>query len=228
MNSTFIIQQGAPFHSGTSIPLPQTSPFIIGRKGEGWLPDLAFQSAYISRKHFKLVYEQDAYCIIDLNSKHGTKINGERLLPNKPYALKNNDCISIANETAVLTFMTEDMDATLELGPLVKQLDSQNYFTLDPILQKVKVEDEVYVLSDKEYACLSYLLQTHDTFVSKETLKKHIWPERVTSDDELFVSAEELNSLMYRVRKKVGNKITIEVIRGKGYILRFNKAGVFK
>lgn len=220
MNGTLIIQRGAPFVNGTSVPLEQ-STVIVGRKGDGWLPDLAFQSAYISRKHFKITTNENNYQLIDLNSKHGTQINGQKLIPAHSYTLQHQDQISIANDTAVLTFISQDMDATLDLGPLLNEIHTSKQYELDPVLQKIRVKDEVYVLSEKEYACLSYLLQQHDTFVSKEMLKKQVWPERVMEKNDVFVNPEELNSLMYRVRKKIGQTLDIQVVRGKGYMLHF-------
>nr|WP_281999043.1 helix-turn-helix domain-containing protein [Priestia flexa] len=39
--------------------------------------------------------------------------------------------------------------------------------------------------------------------------------------NDVFVNPEELNSLMYRVRKKIGQTLDIQVVRGKGYMLHF-------
>ena len=132
-----------------------------------------FQSAYISRKHFEVTYESNAFFITDLFSKHGTKVNGEELQPGTPRFLKEQDVITLANEEAALVFRNDDMDATLDLGPLLKQINKP-FYTLDPILQKVKVKEETYILSDKEYACLTYLLEYNNQFVSKEALKKRL------------------------------------------------------
>ena len=126
--------------------------------------------------------------------------------------------------SCALVFRNDDMDATLDLGPLLKQINKP-FYTLDPILQKVKIKEETYILSDKEYACLAYLLEYNNQFVSKEALKKSVWPERVESNGEILVAAEELNALIYRVRKKIGTYLEIEVIRGKGYWLHFNENG---
>src|SRR6478752_3134648 len=134
MNGMLIIRNGAPFYEGASVPIPKDKACIIGRSSEEWEPYLAFQSAYISRKHFEVTYESNAFFITDLFSKHGTKVNGEEL-------------------------------------------------------------------------------------------KKSIWPERVESNGEILVAAEELNALIYRVRKKIGTYLEIEVIRGKGYWLHFNENG---
>lgn len=224
MNGMLIIRNGAPFYEGASVPIPKDKACIIGRSSEEWEPYLAFQSAYISRKHFEVTYESNAFFITDLFSKHGTKVNGEELQPGTPRLLKERDVITLANEEAALVFRNDDMDATLDLGPLLKQINKP-FYTLDPILQKVKVKEETYILSDKEYACLAYLLEYNNQFVSKEALKKSVWPERVESNGEILVAAEELNALIYRVRKKIGTYLEIEVIRGKGYWLHFNENG---
>jgi len=105
------------------VPIPKDKACIIGRSSEEWEPYLAFQSAYISRKHFEVTYESNAFFITDLFSKHGTKVNGEELQPGTPRLLKEQDVITLANEEAALVFRNDDMDATLDLGPLLKQIN---------------------------------------------------------------------------------------------------------
>lgn len=49
----------------------------------------------ISRRHAKIRRAGNGYEIIDLSSTNGTKLNGERLTPDKPYALANGAQIQL-------------------------------------------------------------------------------------------------------------------------------------
>ena len=52
------------------------SPFTVGR-----LPDrdLILEDVHVSRKHAEIVYENDAFHLIDMQSRHGTFVNGLRV-----------------------------------------------------------------------------------------------------------------------------------------------------
>ncbi len=101
---------------------------------------LTFRASILKQRN-----ESNAFFITDLFSKHGTKVNGEELQPGTPRLLKEQDVITLANEEAALVFRNDDMDATLDLGPLLKQINKP-FYTLDPILQKVKIKEETYIL----------------------------------------------------------------------------------
>jgi hypothetical protein len=51
----------------------------------------------IGKSHAEIVNEQGMLYIIDLNSKNGTFINGQRLNGNMPYQLNDNDQVMLAN-----------------------------------------------------------------------------------------------------------------------------------
>ncbi len=51
----------------------------------------------VGRVHAKIVAKDGVYWIVDLDSKNGTFLNGERLESNKPYTLKFTDKIKLAN-----------------------------------------------------------------------------------------------------------------------------------
>ena len=58
-------------------------------------PDIIFSSEYrrIGRMHACIQRENNNLYIVDLGSANGTVLNGEILVPNQPYLLKNNDVI---------------------------------------------------------------------------------------------------------------------------------------
>ena len=52
------------------------SPFTVGR-----LPDrdLILEDVHVSRRHAEIVYENAAFHVVDLESRHGTFVNGIRV-----------------------------------------------------------------------------------------------------------------------------------------------------
>lgn len=218
-----IVERGTPFDEGTIISLTDAIT-ILGRRGENWDPDLSFDNAFVSRKHAAIYFKNGNSFIKDLNSKHGTFLNNEPLIANNKIILKHQDKISLANNVVILSYLTKNLDETLDIRPFLKQIEKEisTNFQLDPIKQEVVVDNRVYPFSEKEYSCIEFLFQNRGHFVSKEELKECVWPERAhTLGMNPDVSSEELNALIYRIRKKVHENIWIESIRGKGYILSF-------
>src|SRR5215467_3131093 len=67
-----------------SIPIART-PFTIGRKADR---DLVIADPRVSREHAQLVLEGNEIYLVDLDSKHGSYVNGERVKRRK---LERND-----------------------------------------------------------------------------------------------------------------------------------------
>lgn len=75
--------------------------FLIGRSKQ--MVDYAIPEALsMGRVHMELITESDGYYIIDINTKNGTYINGERIKSQKKYPIKKGDSIQLANEIATL------------------------------------------------------------------------------------------------------------------------------
>ncbi|MBO9129979.1 FHA domain-containing protein [Bacillus sp. 165] len=221
VHASLIVEYGVPFQPGSYISL-NDSETMIGRAGGEWLPHISFTNAFISRKHAVIQYEAGAYMIEDLNSKHGTEINGEALIQGESRTLQNGDIISIAKGTVLLHFSYTNFDQTLDFGPILRQVSSPSLqMELDAVKQRVLYKGQEYTLSSKEYTCLELLLKHKNSFISKEKLKQYVWPERMMTLENIpDVSSEELNSLMYRLRRRLPADFHIESVRGKGYILQ--------
>ncbi len=61
---------------GRAFPLPECEPQLIGRSTEA----LDLTDASVSRRHAELTPEDDAWLLRDLSSRHGTFINGVRVV----------------------------------------------------------------------------------------------------------------------------------------------------
>lgn len=69
---------------------------IIGRRSKDTKqPDVAFDSSFnrVGRMHACIQKEGEMFYLVDLGSANGTLLNGEVLIPNKQYPLRNEDVI---------------------------------------------------------------------------------------------------------------------------------------
>ena len=75
------------------------SPFNVGRKVD---KDLVIADPRVSRDHAQIVMEEGAFFLVDLGSKHGTFVNGERIQRQK---LERNDRLEFgARDSAYVVF----------------------------------------------------------------------------------------------------------------------------
>jgi hypothetical protein len=76
------------------------SSFLLGRSVA--LNDFALPHALtMGRVHAEIRKEEDAYYILDLNTKNGTYINGKRIESQKKYRLQKGDCIDMGQEKVI-------------------------------------------------------------------------------------------------------------------------------
>ena len=89
----------------------ETLPFLIGRQPDN---HLVLRDNRASRTHARIISENGHYVLEDLDSRHGTFVNGERV---KRHILRNSDRIDLGvPESYQLTF-------TLEAGEINRILD---------------------------------------------------------------------------------------------------------
>ncbi|QAY65809.1 FHA domain-containing protein [Paenibacillus protaetiae] len=216
--SLYIIR-GEPFQSGTCVNFNKDE-LLVGRVSNQSAPDLAFTNAFISRQHFVIRKEQDKAVLYDLGSRHGTEINGVRLIPHTPYPLKNFDIIKLSKGMSVIHFSYRFADATLDLEPLsiTSRLDLSQ---INWEKRECIVEGKRIPMSEKEYLLIRVLYEKANRLVSVEEIKSQVWPERSLGANGVpDVTLDELNSLIYRVRKKFGkDAFLINAVRGSGYML---------
>lgn len=219
ISSYLVVEQGAPFESGAYISLTEQT-IILGRRVPNWTPDIVFDNIFISRKHLKIFSKNQTYYIKDLGSKHGTKVNDEPLPAHQDVMLRDGDTITLSSNCITLKFNTSIKEHTSDFIPLQAPSSPEEQVSLDSNKQSIIVEGESYVFSEKEYQCLELLTHHVDQFVSLEEIKRYVWHERIYEEDQIpDVSSEEVNTLIYRIRKKTPSHFKIENLRGKGYIL---------
>jgi hypothetical protein len=91
---------------------------IIGRPMDATLEavldlsDLAAYSMGVSRRHAKLLRTATGFEIMDLGSRNGSWLNGERLIPLKPYPLVSGSQLLIGRMRLLLVYHTSSEKRT--------------------------------------------------------------------------------------------------------------------
>ena len=73
--------------------------YIVGKRIAG--AHISLNSDAISRIHAKLIWKGSGYCLVDLSSKNGTRVNGKKLIAGEKKALKDGDKIVFADMKCV-------------------------------------------------------------------------------------------------------------------------------
>ncbi|RAP25824.1 hypothetical protein C2W64_02298 [Brevibacillus laterosporus] len=193
----------------------------IGRRGATYQPDLSFTSLFISRQHAVIRQERDQYVLYDLNSKHGTEVNGQPL-QNAPHLLQYGDRITLAKGEAEFIFFTleNELDVTREfIRPLVATKDQvAEQIEMTPVNTVVKgltinverreilLDGVRLYLSGKDIDLLMLMYERVNQAVSYDEMKVHVWPERTSTEVDGLpdVGRAEINALVYRLRKRLG------------------------
>lgn len=88
--------------SGQIIPLSGQNEFTLGRITEGQpiLPDIDLSpfegyAEGVSRLHAAIRITERGVMIVDLGSSNGTRINGQKIVPNVNYPLKDGDIVAL-------------------------------------------------------------------------------------------------------------------------------------
>ncbi|WP_421380878.1 FHA domain-containing protein [Bacillus salacetis] len=220
-SSSIIVEQGTPFEKGAFIPI-NLKKTIIGRKSKDWAPDISFRNIHVSREHLAILSnESGEFFVKDLGSKHGTWLNQRRLTANQMIPLNSSDTISLAGGLIKFSFILSSLELTADFAPMFPPLTTEE-FILDTVKQELRVQGDTCVFSEKEFKCIELLINNREQFVSIDKIKETVWQERKHSVDEIpDVTSEEVNALIYRLRKKLHENICVENIRGRGYILSF-------
>ncbi len=77
----------------TPVPLPPDKTLILGRAKS--LADWICSTTEVSRRHVGFFWHQDQWWLEDLNSQHGTRLNGQGLSPYQPRTLRQGDRLAL-------------------------------------------------------------------------------------------------------------------------------------
>jgi sigma-B regulation protein RsbU (phosphoserine phosphatase) len=75
-----------------TIEVAPDKPVVLGRAG---IADVRLLDETVSRRHTQVALRADSWLVTDLESRHGTTLNGVQLAPNAPAPLQHGDLIRI-------------------------------------------------------------------------------------------------------------------------------------
>ncbi len=222
-----IVEKGAPYEKGTSVSLKKHN-ILIGRATTAFHPDISFENLLISRNHCSLECHGGDWVLCDMGSKHGTTLNDKTLKPLCPHPVRNGDRISLASAVAVLRFL-ESREGDRTMSNTISQLvansrcagSSDDPITVDEDKMELLINGRKIALSVKEWQLMALLYNNRNKVVSYEEIKTVVWFERNLDYNQVpDVSPEEINILVYRLRKKMGkyDKL-LRTVRGRGCVL---------
>ncbi|KZE67843.1 hypothetical protein AWM68_18955 [Fictibacillus phosphorivorans] len=225
------IEAGDPYDTGSLIPLkPAGETLTFGRSSQTNDTDVSFISPYVSRLHAEIFLQDGVSFIKDLDSKHGTALNNNLLEPNMPKQLHPGDVISLAKGVILLTYLntqTDETELTMEFTSPIQPTETQitNGLHIIPERRQISIDGEPLFLSGKHTDLLVFLYRKKNQAVSSDEIKIHIWPERMVpgSNEIPDVGNDEINALVYRLRKKLGPYgDSIVTVPRYGYMLQIN------
>lgn len=219
-----LVEKGEGDEVGKVIPLSTGSLIMGGCWTLSYQPDIGFKGHRVSKRHASIVESNGQFMLTDLQSTHGTHLNGRPLTQGMPYMLKNDDRISLANGEVVLRFCQElesDTEGTLtDLVSDVKQEPIAEKKTprrpaaivVDDERKEVLVEGKIVEPlkgNTLEYRLLYLLYQNRGRAVDYYAIIKWLWPERYSDDSGpspsiLKGELNEIEQVVYRLRKKLG------------------------
>ncbi|KQY79984.1 hypothetical protein ASD24_18785 [Paenibacillus sp. Root52] len=189
---------------------------VVGRYTGGSELDLSVYNQMISKRHCRIHYDaQFQLWVEDLDSKNGTELNGQRLVPYERYPFAEGDSLTLVNGLIQLR-IENDLEETREyrlsdlLGEGIRVHDH---------MQTVQIGEVEIPLSKKEFQLFKLLYSQLDHFVTREQIVSQVWPERSILESEP-VGIDEINSLIYRTNRKLGIHFTIKSVYKKGVYMK--------
>jgi len=181
--------------------------------------DITIVDRQVSRFHAKFEPIKDGQVrIVDLDSKNGTYVNGERI--NGSYNLGDGDEIKIAL-IQELVFISSDATLPLDIRTILPKSKTQKLF-IDEKARRIWIGEQELMppLSVPQYKLLTLLYQSENTVVSREKIIRAVWGE----DEVMGVTEQALDALVRRLRTRLlKNDPTHEYIvtvRGVGLIFK--------
>ena len=130
---------------------------LIGRKSDA---NIVLSNPYVSRHHAKLIKREQGYSISDLNSTHGTYVNGERI---EKRELRAGDRICLGQDQVELLYFTGEA-ATTSISCL-KEVDDLE----KSINQLASILPAEYSDLEKISSILDFQYQWGKTFSAEKT-----------------------------------------------------------
>ena len=199
------------------IPITKDSVIV----GNSLSADIRIDNQFISRQHFKVRFDSEAFFISDLGSTNGTYLNSTRLTPYEETILRDGSKIGLAKDEIVLIF-AEPSRTTVRIPNLTNTTrNSDNLFDLsiDSKSKTVSVRGMLIpALPKKEFDILECLFQNRGKVVTRDEIAAAGWPERPHD-----VPNADIDQYIRRLRRKIeeipSNPKIITTRVGYGYLM---------
>lgn len=189
---------------------------VIGRDNDC---DITISDRQVSRFHAKIEPIEDSQVrIVDLDSKNGTYVNGERI--NGPLILGDGDAIKIAL-IQEMVFFSSDATLPLDIRKIQSKTQSKKLI-IDEKARRIWIGEKELLppLSVPQYKLITLLFHSENIAVSREEIVQKVWGE----DAAVGVTEQALDALVRRLRTRLSkNDPTheyIKTIRGVGFIFK--------
>jgi hypothetical protein len=197
--------------AGTEFEL-QHDVTIVGRASD---VHLLLEDQFASRHHGEIHRAEGAYRVVDLQSKNGVFVNGQRLESGATAWLSDGSEVQFASTR----FRFYDPSATVTAPSL--------HAVREPGLRIDQSTRQVYVdgvmldppLSVKQFDLLWFLFQNRGRVVSKDEIAQAVWPE---AQGDIYDA--NIDRMVSRVRSRIEDDGEAEprfiaTVRGFGYQL---------
>ena len=189
---------------------------IVGREMEC---EITISDRQVSRFHAKIEPIEDLRVhIVDLDSKNGTYVNGNRI--NNSHILRDGDVIKIAL-IQEMVFYSSDATLPLDIRNTYSKTKSKKLI-IDEKARRIWIGEKELLppLSVPQYKLITLLYHSENSAVTREEIVQKVWGE----DEAVGVTEQALDALMRRLRTRLSKDDPtheyITTIRGVGFIFR--------
>ncbi|GAB4569678.1 MAG: winged helix-turn-helix domain-containing protein [Anaerolineae bacterium] len=182
---------------------------ILGRAPQC---DIALDDPFASRQHAAILWEQGRYRLVDLGSKNGVFVDGQRVTE---AWLEEGQVIQVGQTQ----FRFHDPAATMT-QPMAGATATQPGLWVDPERREVWIDGEQVTppLSPTQFKLLLLLWRHRGRCVSKDEIAQEVWDACAGE-----VSDGSIDRMISRLRARLGDTSHpprfIQTLRGHGYRL---------
>ena len=179
----------------------------------------------LSRKHFMIYQRFSQLFIEDLGSRHGTELDGKKLLPGVGIVLHPGQTIRLAQDDDFLIRVIDDntIDGT---ATMIEEPQSQTTppkeesgLEFDEALDLFSVNGQpIHRLSQMQYDLLKYLYKNAERSCSFHDLRQNVW-YGMAKRDTIRTAVHSLRKKLDKISPGAGGERYIKNLHGYGYRL---------
>lgn len=195
-----------------AVHLLKASLTIIGRKSDA---DIRLDHPLVSRQHVHIVREADGFHVVDLQSLHGTYLNGDRVQRSR---LQSGDKLCLGEDGMELVFLEDEAISTGLLDLWSSEALEKSFQSLGPVMPS----GSPFSALEKISCILDFHYYWEKSFSSEATFQHVLTSSLLLSGAERgFILLQGPGGLRYEVGMEKGGKLlTQEDFRASQSIVR--------